>query len=575
MNKLKFSELNLSAEILKGVTDMGFEEATHIQSEAIPIMIKGCDLIGQAQTGTGKTAAFGIPLLEMVDPKDKKTQALVMCPTRELAVQVAEEIKNIGKHKRGINILAVYGGQPIDRQIRALRSGVQIIIGTPGRLLDHIERKTVQLSTTKIVVLDEADEMLNMGFIDDIELILKQAPVERQTVLFSATMPRPILNITKRYQKDPQMIKITHEMLTAPLIDQSYFEIRRGAKLEALCRLIDANDFKLSLVFCNTKSMVDELENQMNSRGYQAESLHGGKSQNQRDAVMAKVRNGKTDLLIATDVAARGIDIDDIEAVFNYDVPSDEEYYVHRIGRTGRAGREGKAFTFVSGDEMYKMRDIMRYAKAKIKAGVIPTRSNMEELHTGKFIEEVKEVVKKGGLEPQVKLVEKLLAEELTSLDIIAALIKLYMPQLGDKKAEESLQVFRDRPLEETTGSGRSDRYGSRNDRGRNSRNDRGDRGDRNGDKPAYEKFSRSKGTDKNMDKLFVGAGKTHGVMVKDILGAITGETGIRGEQIGRIDMFPKHTFVQIESTHSEYVVTRLNGKKIKGVKVFVEKSKD
>ncbi len=554
MKKKKFSELGLSADIMKGVAEMGFEEATQIQTETIPLMMTGADLIGQAQTGTGKTAAFGIPLLEMINSKSKETQALVICPTRELAVQVAEEIGKIGKHKKGLKVLAVYGGQPIDRQIRALRQGVQIVTGTPGRLIDHINRKTINLSTAGIVVLDEADEMLNMGFIEDIEEILKKAKPERQTVLFSATMPEPILKLTKRYQKNPKHVKITHEVLTAPSIEQIYYELKRGTKLEAVCRLLDAHDFRLVIIFCNTKMMVDQLSEQLNSRGYICESLHGDKTQGMRDKVMEKVRSGKADILIATDVAARGIDIDDIDAVINYDIPADEEYYVHRIGRTGRAGRTGKAFTFVYPDEIFKIRDIMRYAKVKIKQGKIPTRESLEDLRTERHISQIREVLKKGGLDKEIKVVEKLASEDFTSVEIAAALYKLFF-NVSDGYDEKG-RFFEDVNAPERTlqdSPSNRDRYLRSGLTGRN-RNPR---------------------SDMKMTKLFMNIGKGTGAQVKDILGSITGETGLKGEHIGRIDMFDRHSFVNVDSKEAENVIRKMSGRKVKGTKVFIERAKE
>jgi ATP-dependent RNA helicase DeaD len=531
MNKLKFSELKLSPEIQKGVLDMGFEEATHIQSEAIPMMMKGLDLTGQAQTGTGKTAAFGIPLLEKMDAKSKDIQALVMCPTRELAIQVAEEIRKLGKYVKGINVLAVYGGQPIDRQMRALRAGAQIVIGTPGRLMDHMERKTIKLDTVKTVVLDEADEMLNRGFIEDIEFILKHAPADRQIVLFSATMPKPILDITKRYQKDPKFIKITHEILTAPNIDQTYFELKHGMKTEALARILDMHDFKSVLIFCNTKKKVDELVEQLRSRGYLAECIHGDKMQSQRDRVMEKFRAGKIEILIATDVAARGIDVENIDVVVNYDVPSDEEYYVHRIGRTGRAGRAGKAFTFVYGDEMYKLREIQRYAKIKIKPGVVPSVMDVEELKTNQFMEMIRQAVAEGKFDSYERLVEKLMNEGISSVDIAAALMKKMM-----KNQEEAPAKTKEDDL---NAAARIKREGT-------------------GD----------------MVKLFINAGKSHNVGVRDILKAITDATGIRGELIGRIDLFDQYSFFQIDSSRAEEVMEKMKGKRIRSVRAFVDKAK-
>src|SRR4030067_2882305 len=320
MENSEFKDLKLSKEIQKAIADMGFEEATPIQSYSIPYMLEGKDVIGQAQTGTGKTAAFGIAALERVDPQNKGVQAVILCPTRELAIQVSEELKKLSKYKRGIEILPVYGGQPIDRQIRALKNGVQIIIGTPGRVMDHMERRTLRLDGVKMIVLDEADEMLDMGFREDIELIMKKIPRERQTILFSATLSRAILDLTKKYQIKPQMIKLEHKEMTVPKVEQFYYEVKSQAKPEVLSRLIDINDIKLSLVFCNTKRRVDELVDTLKSRGYLVDGLHGELQQRQRDILMSKFRKKEIEVLVATDVAARGIDVGDIEAVFNYGI---------------------------------------------------------------------------------------------------------------------------------------------------------------------------------------------------------------------------------------------------------------
>ncbi len=338
METVRFDELNILPQILKGIKDMGFEEATPIQAQAIPVVMSGRDVIGQAQTGTGKTAAFGIPMLQKVDPSLKKTQVIVLSPTRELAIQVAEELHNLCKYLHGIKILPVYGGQDISKQIRSLKGGVQIIVGTPGRVMDHLRRKTIRCDYVHTIVLDEADEMLNMGFREDIETVLEYIPQERQTVLFSATMPKPILDITKKYQTDAVTIKVVKKELTVSNIEQFYYDVKRKDKVDVLTRLLDYHNPKVSIVFCNTKKQVDELSRELSARGYFAEGLHGDMKQVQRDRVMANFRKGKTDILIATDVAARGIDVDDVEAVFNFDIPQDDEYYVHRIGRTGRQG---------------------------------------------------------------------------------------------------------------------------------------------------------------------------------------------------------------------------------------------
>ena len=336
METVRFDQLDLYPQVLRAIAEMGFEEATPIQSQAIPVVMSGVDVIGQAQTGTGKTASFGIPVLHKVDPNNKKTQVIILSPTRELAIQVADEIRKLAKYMHGVKILPVYGGQEISRQIKALKGGAQIIIGTPGRVMDHLRRKTIRCEAVNTIVLDEADEMLNMGFREDIETILEYIPEEgRQTVLFSATMPKPILDITKKYQHDAVTIKVVKKELTVPNIEQYYYDVKRKDKIEVLTRLLDYYNPKLSLVFCNTKRMVDELTEELQGRGYFAEGLHGDMKQTQRDRVMRGFRTGKTEILIATDVAARGIDVDDVEAVFNYDIPQDDEYYVHRIGRTG------------------------------------------------------------------------------------------------------------------------------------------------------------------------------------------------------------------------------------------------
>ncbi|MDW5549306.1 DEAD/DEAH box helicase [Methanosarcina sp.] len=412
---------------------MGFEETTTIQAQSIPYMLEGRDVIGQAPTGTGKTAAFGITVLERIDPKKKELQAVILCPTRELAIQVAGEIKKISKYKKGIEILPIYGGQPIDRQIKALKKDVQIITGTPGRVMDHLNRRTLKMEGVKIIILDEADEMLDMGFREDIETIITKIPKQRQTIFFSATMPKAILDLTKKYQNNPQFIKLVHKEMTVPNVEQFYIEVKQQAKPEALARLIDYYNLKLSLVFCNTKKRVDELVENLKMRGYLAEGLHGDMQQKQRDIVMSRFRRRDIDVLVATDVAARGIDVGDLEAVFNYDIPTDDEYYVHRIGRTARAGKAGLAFTFVIGKEVYRIRQIQQFTKTKIIAKRIPSVSDVEEIRTNIILETVKDTVDAGNLGEYSNLVEKLIQEEYTSLEVAAALLKIMI----DKESKE------------------------------------------------------------------------------------------------------------------------------------------
>jgi ATP-dependent RNA helicase DeaD len=438
MINLIFKELNLSPEIQQAISEMGFEEATPIQSQSIPHILNGADVIGLAQTGTGKTCAFGIPAIELLDSNSENIQVLVLCPTRELAIQTAEELRNVSKYKKGLRILPIYGGQPIERQIAALRQRPQIIIGTPGRVMDHLRRHTLKLMHLKVLILDEADEMLNMGFREDIDIILKKAPEEKQTILFSATMPKEIMDLTAKYQKQPVLVKAIHKELTVPSIEQYYLEISGLSKLELLSRLIDSYNFNLSLVFCNTKKRVDELTAQLQSRGYLAEALHGDLNQVQRDRVMSKFRKGIIDVLIATDVAARGLDVNNIEAVFNYDLPNDEEYYVHRIGRTARAGKAGKAFTLVSGRELYKLKEIQRFTKTAIKSLKPPTLMDVEEIKINKIMDSLKVTIAKGQLSKYVTYIEKLLEDTdwpneptnyLTTMDLAAALLKTIAEQ--------------------------------------------------------------------------------------------------------------------------------------------------
>jgi ATP-dependent RNA helicase DeaD len=446
----KFENLRLSKDLLKAVEDLGFEEMTPIQARAIPLILEGKDIIGQAQTGTGKTLAFGLPILQSIHPKIKKIQAIILCPTRELAIQVAEEIKSALKYKRDVIILAVYGGQPIDRQIRILKTGAHIVIGTPGRTIDHINRGTLKLDTVKTVVLDEADEMLNMGFIDDVETILQRIPKERQTLLFSATMPKPILDLTRKYQKNPEYVRVVHKQLTVPNVEQYYFEVKESVKLDALCRIIDMHGLKSSLVFCNMKRRVDEVVMHLEARGYPALGLHGDMTQPQRTQAMDIFKRNASEILVATDVAARGIDVENIEAVFNYDIPQDEEYYVHRVGRTARAGKKGLAFTFVVGREIYKLRDIESYASTKITRKSIPTLTDVEEVKTTAILEKIKDIIDKGNIERYIQIVEPLLTEDYATLDIAAALLKITMdeeskeyPQLKEYQQERQREENR------------------------------------------------------------------------------------------------------------------------------------
>ena len=525
MEGFKFEELRISKEMQRAIKDMGFEEASPIQAQAIPSLLEGKDVIGQSQTGTGKTAAFGIPTIEMINPHKKKIQSIVLCPTRELAIQVAEELKKLSKYKRGIGIIPIYGGQPIERQIKVLEKGVQIVIGTPGRLKDHINRGTVKLDNIRSVILDEADEMLDMGFRDDIEFILNRMPKEKQTILFSATMPRPILEITKRFQRNPVYLKAVHKELTVPLIEQYYMEVREHNKCEVLSRLVDKYNPRLSLVFTNTKRKVDEVVANLQARGYLADGLHGDMNQSQRDTVMKKFRCGIVEILVATDVAARGIDVDDVDAVFNYDIPQDLEYYVHRIGRTGRAGRDGKAFTFVVGKEFYKLRDIQDYAKTKIILHRIPALFDIEEVKENKLLNSIRKTIENEDFMQYKEIVEKLIEEEYTAVDIAASALSLYS---GNSKKYD---LFEEEDLEDT-------------------------------------------GAKEGMVKFFMNIGRNHNIGPRDIISSLVRETGMPGKLVGSIRIFDRFTFVEVPKEYAREVLLIMRNSEINGNRVNVEPAK-
>ncbi|MSU59143.1 MAG: DEAD/DEAH box helicase [Pedosphaera sp.] len=418
-----FSELGLSEELLKAIDKLGFEQAAPIQAAAIPLLMAGKDIVGQSQTGSGKTAAFGIPAVEKIDVTKRAVQVLILCPTRELAVQVSEEIHKLAFFKRGVHALPVYGGQSYDRQLFGLRQGAHIVIGTPGRVMDHMRRGTLKFDALKLVILDEVDVMLNMGFRDDIELILQATPKERQTVFFSATIPRPIQQLIEKYSREPQQVRIEQKAMTVPTVEQIYFEVDRRYKIELLTRLIDIHDLKLGIIFCNTKRMVDDLVDHLNAQGYSADRLHGDMTQTMRDRVMNKFRKSGLEFLVATDVAARGIDVDDVQVVFNYDLPYDGEDYVHRIGRTGRKGREGRAISFASGREVFQIRNIERYTNMRIQRGRVPTVNEVEEARSNVFLDKLRATLTSGEYKRSDQLIERLLEEGFASTDICSALI--------------------------------------------------------------------------------------------------------------------------------------------------------
>ena len=482
---VRYEDAPIDERIIRAVQEMGFEVMTPIQQQAIPALLEGRDVLGQAQTGTGKTAAFGIPMIQRIDPSVEGVQCIILCPTRELAIQAADELRKFAKFMHGIKILPIYGGQDITKQIRSLKGNVSIIVGTPGRVMDHMRRHTLHLDNIKAIVLDEADEMLNMGFREDIETILKEIPENHQTALFSATMPKPILDITHTYQKDAVHVKVAAKEVTIPLVKQYYYEVQRQNKAEVTARLLDYYNPKRSLIFCNTKKMVDDLTEELKGRGYFAEGLHGDMSQFQRDKVMNGFRNGTVEILIATDVAARGIDVDDVEAVFNYDVPQDIEYYVHRIGRTGRAGKTGRSFTLVVGREIYKIREIENVCHTKIKARTIPSAADITAVKAQKILSKVMEVRNEKDLTKMTKIIaDKMNDDDVTAMELAAAFLKMHM---GEELEDIPVEVYKPRRARHFDdekgrkgGRGcRDERRGEHDDRRREGRDERRFKGNR------------------------------------------------------------------------------------------------
>jgi ATP-dependent RNA helicase DeaD len=616
-----FSELHLSEELLKAIEKLGFEKASPIQSEAIPVLMEGRDVVGQSQTGSGKTAAFGIPAIEKTDPRQRAVQVLILCPTRELAVQVSEELHKLAFFKRGIQPLPIYGGQSYERQFWGLKQGAQIVIGTPGRVMDHMRRGTLRLDHVKMAVLDEADVMLDMGFRDDIELILQSVPKERQTVFFSATMPKPIRDLIERFARNPANVKVEQKALTVPTVEQVYYEVDRRFKVELLTRLVDIHDYKLGIVFCNTKRMVDDLVDHLNAAGYSADRLHGDMSQAMRDRVMNKFRKSGLEFLVATDVAARGIDVDDVQVVFNYDLPYDPEDYVHRIGRTGRAGRSGRAVSFVAGRELFQIQQIERYMKARIHRAKIPTADEVEQARATVFLDKLRATLLGGEFKRQDHLIEVLLEEGFTSTDIASALI--HQLQSGESAlAAERPARFDDRDERPSRQHERRE-FPSRDRRERNKREfaldrhgpQRTPRTARHSavakeqetpvperveppepdiapimspvteehrqkpkqehrrataqERPSAPKQSRRTPADKT--RLYMNVGSAMGIGPRDVVGAIMGETGLPPGVVGTIDVRERHLFADVSSEHANAIIAKLNRTRIKEHRVKVK----
>lgn len=526
-----FNELNLPEEILRAVEDMGFSEATEIQSKAIPVMLEGKDLVGKSNTGTGKTAAFGIPAAVSVTRGGKNgVEVLILCPTRELAMQACKEIEKFSAYMPWVKPCAVYGGAAMDKQISELRRGANIVVGTPGRVMDHIGRKTLKLENLRTIVLDEADEMLNMGFREDIETILSFVPEERQTVLFSATMPPPIMAITKEYQNDPVVIKVESKARTVDTIEQKYFEVPMGRKTDALKLLLIAYEPKLSMVFCNTKKMVDELTEALVSKGFKAAGLHGDMKQASRTQVLSAFKSGSINVLIATDVAARGIDVEGVDCVFNYDLPQDNEYYIHRIGRTGRAGKSGAAYTIISGrKQFYELKNIASFIKADIARAELPGRDEIVARKAAHVNEKILSAVESGKYESCRADVQKLMESGLSAEDIAVALLGMRLSK-DTKNIPEIISVP----------------------------HDNGGKGGR------YQKGGKV--------KLEISAGRSSRLAPNFVLGALVDATGMPGKSFGKIDIYDKFTTVEVPEADTEHVLDSMTGTKINGQKITIKR---
>ncbi|MCO5228118.1 MAG: DEAD/DEAH box helicase [Thermomicrobiales bacterium] len=550
-----FADLGLSPVLLESITQLGFKKPTPIQEAAIPALLNGQDIIGQAQTGSGKTAAFGLPIIDMIDGRDRRIQALILTPTRELAIQVSDALHNYGKHK-GIQTLAIYGGQAYERQFRGLERGVHIVVGTPGRVMDHMRRNTLKLDDLRFFVLDEADEMLDMGFVDDIETILSQVPAERQTALFSATMPQRIADLANTYLRNPQRISVRGKQMTVAEINQTSYEFPRGKKVEALTRILEAENPTSAMIFCRTKRNVDELGEALLQRGLPVETLHGDLSQVQRDRVMRRFRNGQAQILIATDVAARGLDIPEVSHVINYDVPESHETYVHRIGRTGRAGRTGEAITLVSPREFRWLRQVERTTRATIEPRRLPSQEDVNARRREKLVTLMREAVEdESNYQAYIAPIADL-PEDVDLTKLAAALLKLY--------AEETGQAALD-----TSGYDDLANFGGKPQRER-----RPERGDRPyGEAPRANGGGGGRGhsDEAGMTRLFINIGHNMRVRPQDFVGAIANEANIPGRTIGAIDIHDTFSFVDVPSGDAERVMNVLNSASIKGRPVNVE----
>ncbi|BCU75816.1 DEAD/DEAH box helicase [Luteolibacter sp. LG18] len=539
MDTPPFSELGLPEELLAAIESLGFERPSPIQALSIPVALTGSDLLGLSQTGSGKTAAFALPVLAKIDLKVHAPQALMVCPTRELAVQVCEEVHRLGEKMRGLRAVPVYGGAPMDRQLRALRDGAHIVVGTPGRLLDHVRRGSFDTSRIAHVVLDEADRMLDLGFREEMEEMLAALPKERQTLFFSATMSQGVKRLIEHFGRDPKTVKVEQKSMTVSTIDQSCIEVRERSKVEVISRLLDMEAPKLAIIFCNTKRAVDECTEALLARGYSADRLHGDITQQMRERVLKRFRDGIIEVLVATDVAARGLDVEDIEAVFNYDLPQDPEDYVHRIGRTGRAGRSGRAVSFVFGREIHRLEMIERYTRHPIRRERVPSQEQVEGKLADQLFEEVKDRLTESKFNSYQDQMDRLLEQGFTPTDVASVLFTMLRESSGREFGE--IAEDREEPRE------------------------RRRPGDRPVREPREPRERAPRGDDADMTPLFFSLGKMHGVRPGEIVGMLYGEAGLPQGSIGHIKLFDKHSRIDVRTEHAERLLQIVKGIKLRG----------
>ncbi len=552
MDTPPFSELGLPDTLLAAIETLGYERPSPIQAMSIPPALLGKDLVGLSATGSGKTAAFTLPALAKLNVKELYPQVLILCPTRELAVQVCEEVHRLGAKMQGLHATPVYGGAPMDRQLRALRSGAQLVVGTPGRLLDHLRRGSFDASRIKMAILDEADRMLDMGFKDEMDELLAALPADRQTLFFSATMNPGVSRLIQKFGNSPEVIQIEQKARTVSTVEQSYFEVRQRSKVEVLSRILDMNPPRLGIVFCNTKRSVDECTEDLVNRGYAADRLHGDITQQMRERVLKRFREGAVEILVATDVAARGLDIEEIDIVFNYDLPTDPEDYVHRIGRTGRAGRSGRAVSFVYGREIYRMQSIERYTRSVIKRERIPSVEQVEGRRADLIFDDLKERLESGKFDAYQDNIDRLLEQGHTPTDIAGALVTMIREASGREGSAIEEDREADRPARRENVRPQRDE--------RPQYDDRGPRPERSGPPRGP-----SPGSEAGMTRLFLSLGKTHGVMAKEIVGMLYREAGLPDGCLGRISLFPKHSLVDVPEQFVGQVIERTRNARLRG----------